>query len=103
GATTVHHMGAEPAEYFRELALAASDRDSPLRVWPCVPHAHLEAARELGLATGQGGDNFQVGGEKYFADGALGSLTAWMLEPYAGSSSVGMAVDDPGVLAERVP
>ncbi len=103
GVTTVHHMAAEPAEYFRELALAASDRDYPLRVWACVPHAQLEAARELGLATGQGGDNFQVGGAKFFADGALGSLTAWMLEPYAGSSSVGMAVDDPGVLAERVP
>src|SRR5690606_4228213 len=36
-------------------------------------------------------------------DGALGSRTAWMLEPYAGTAGVGMAVDGPEVLAERVP
>ncbi|HEX7038631.1 MAG TPA: amidohydrolase [Trueperaceae bacterium] len=103
GVTTVHHMAAEPAGYFRELALAASDDAYPLRVWACVPQEQLEAAAEVGLATGQGGRNFQVGGAKFFADGALGSKTAWMLEPYAGTADVGMAVDGPEVLAERVP
>src|SRR5690606_15387117 len=73
--TTVHHLAAERAEYFSELGLAARVGEWPLGVWAWVPHAQLEAARELGLATGQGGDNFQVGGAKFFADGALGSLT----------------------------
>lgn len=103
GVTTVHHMAAEPASFFRELALVASDDSYPLRVWACLPQEQIEAAAEVGVATGQGGRNFQVGGAKFFADGALGSRTAWMLEPYAGGDGVGMAVDGPEVLAERVP
>ncbi len=103
GVTTVHHMAAEPPSYFRAMAERASDDDYPLRVWACIPHAHIEAARDIGLSTGVGGRNFQVGGAKFFADGALGSRTAWMLEPYAGSDATGMAVDDPDVLRERVP
>ncbi len=103
GITTVHHMAAEPAEHFRELALLASDDSFPLRVWACVPHEQIEAAQEVGLATGQGGRGFQVGGAKFFADGALGSRTAWMLEPYAGTDEVGMPVDGPDVLQQRVP
>ena len=103
GGTTVHHMAAEPAAYFRQLALAASDPAYALRVWACIPHAQIEAAAAIGLATGQGGENFPVGGAKFFADGALGSRTAWMLEPYVGGSNTGMAVDGPEVLNERVP
>ncbi len=103
GVTTVHHMAAEPPEYFREMALVASDDAYPLRVWACVPQQLIEAAAALGVATGLGGDNFAVGGAKFFADGALGSKTAWMLEPYAGSDGVGMAVDGPEILAERIP
>jgi len=103
GITTVHHMAAEPAGYFRAIASRATDDDYALRVWACIPHAELEAADDIGLATGQGGRNFQVGGAKFFADGALGSRTAWMLEAYAGTDSTGMAVDGPDVLQERVP
>lgn len=107
GITTVHHMAAEPAAYFRQLALAASDPEFALRVWACIPHAQIEAAAEIGLATGQGGHGFTLGGAKFFADGALGSRTAWMLEPYGQGenrgSNRGMAVDGPDVLAERVP
>lgn len=103
GVTTVHHMAAEPASYYRELALAATDPAFPLRVWACVPHANIEEAAALGVATGQGGENFRVGGAKFFSDGALGSRTAWMLEPYAVGGGTGLAVDGPDVLAERVP
>ncbi len=102
GVTTVHHMAYEPAHYWRELALAASDDAFPLRVWACIPQEDIEHAMALGLATGQGGPNFQVGGAKFFADGALGSRTAWMLEPYPGGGT-GVCVDGPEVLAERYP
>lgn len=104
GITTVHHMAAEPPAYWRAIALRASGNDGgapyPLRVWASIPHADLEHAAAIGLATGQGGDRFTVGGAKFFADGALGSRTAWMLDPYA-EGGVGVAVDGPGVLAER--
>jgi len=103
GVTTVHHMAAEPPAYFREMALLASDESYPLRVWACVPQQLIEAAAALGVATGLGGGNFTIGGAKFFADGALGSKTAWMLEPYSGGDAVGIAVDSPDVLAERLP
>ncbi|HEX7021537.1 MAG TPA: amidohydrolase [Trueperaceae bacterium] len=103
GHTTVHHMAAEPAANYRQIALAASREDFPLRVWACIPHEDSEHAVALGLATGQGGERFMVGGAKFFADGALGSLTAWMLEPYAGSTETGVMVDGPEVLTQRLP
>ncbi len=103
GITSVHHMAAEPPSFARALATAASDPAYPLRVWACVPHALIEEAAALGVATGQGGEGYQVGGAKFFVDGALGSRTAWMLEPYAGTSETGVQVDGPDVLAERVP
>lgn len=102
GVTTVHHMAYEPRGYFRELMSAASSEEFPVRVWACLPHAQIEAAAEIGLATGQGGSNFLLGGAKFFADGALGSRTAWMLEPYLGGGT-GMAIDTPELLRERVP
>jgi predicted amidohydrolase YtcJ len=103
GITTVHHMAYEPPAYFRQLALAASCEAFSLRVWACVPQEDLEHAAALGLATGQGGGRFAVGGAKFFADGAVGSLTAWMLEPYAGTRTCGVAVHGPEVLRERLP
>lgn len=103
GITTVHAMAAEGPDLWREMALEASADDFPLRVWACVPQQDIEAAAAIGLATGQGGSGFTVGGAKFFADGALGSRTAWMLEPYAGSTGRGMAMDGPEALLERVP
>lgn len=102
GITTVHHMAYEPPDYWRELALLASTPTYPLRVWACVPHEDLEHALALGLATGQGGAGFQVGGAKFFADGALGSRTAWMLDPYP-DGGTGVVIDSPDVLARRIP
>lgn len=104
GITTVHHMAAEPPAYWRAIASRASGNDGgapyPLRVWSTIPHADLEHAAAIGLAGGHGGDRFVVGGAKFFADGALGSRTAWMLDPYA-DGGVGVAVDGPEVLSER--
>lgn len=103
GVTTVHHMAFEPAAHWRAMASAASDESYPLRVWACLPQQALEHAAEVGLATGHGGAQFCVGGAKFFADGALGSLTAWMLEPYGGTGDLGVPVDGPDVLARRLP
>jgi len=102
GVTTVHHMAAEPASYWRALAGRASQLEGayPLRVWASIPHADIEHAAAIGLASGQGGEDFQIGGAKFFADGALGSRTAWMLDVYP-EGGVGMAVDGPEVLRER--
>ena len=103
GITTVHHMAYEPVTHWRALATAASDPAYPVRVWSCIPQQEIEMAAAIGIATGQGGDNFCIGGAKFFADGALGSETAWMLEPYAGTSNCGLVIDGPKVLAARYP
>jgi len=96
-------MAYEPANYWRNMAKVASRADYGLRVWGCIPHKNAEDALALGVATGQGGDRFCVGGAKFFADGALGSLTAWMLDPYADTDDTGVQIDDAETLAERFP
>ncbi len=101
GVTTVHHMAYEAPAAWRAFADAASGDDYPLRVWACIPHADVEHAAAIGLATGHGGARFSVGGAKFFADGALGSRTALMLEPYLGTGDRGMPVEPPEVLHER--
>ncbi len=53
-----------------------------LRVWMTIPEESLEAAAGVGLRTGFGDAMLRIGGVKIFSDGALGSQTASMLEPY---------------------
>ncbi|HTD47445.1 MAG TPA: amidohydrolase [bacterium] len=55
-----------------------------LRVCMMIPEDTLEAAIQLGLRSGFGDPVLRIGGVKIFADGALGSQTASMLEPYEG-------------------
>lgn len=63
-----------------------------LRVVHSIPVDNVGSANTLGLRSGLGDDWLRVGGVKIFADGALGSQTAYMLDPYPGSSDVGVAV-----------
>lgn len=103
GITTVHHMAMESASHWRQLALQATQDAFPVRVWACIDQEHIEAAAQIGVATGQGNGNFTVGGAKFFVDGALGSKTALMLEPYEGTSDCGVMIHGRDVLSERVP
>jgi predicted amidohydrolase YtcJ len=103
GITTVHHMAMEPSSYFREMASLASTRDYQVRVWACLNQELIEQMADIGLATGQGGENFQIGGAKFFADGALGSMTALMLEPYTGTNIKGFEVHSRELMRERFP
>jgi len=49
----------------------------------------------VGVITGLGDDTLRVGGLKSFADGALGSTTAWFFQPYNDSpNSSGIASDE---------
>jgi predicted amidohydrolase YtcJ len=55
---------------------------------PIIHHAH-----ELGLRSGFGDEWLRIGGLKIFADGALGAVTALMIEPYDGQpDNVGVRV-----------
>ncbi len=85
GYTATHHMGGCDLTFAEGLARA--DR-LPLRLWWAMDKDHWR-----GVERGWRGDCLEVAAVKFFADGALGSRTAWMLEPYP-DGSLGMPLDD---------
>lgn len=62
-----------------------------LRVLQHMALDDFEDAIRLGLRSGLGDDWIRVGGVKMFLDGALGSRTAWMREPYEGTADHGIS------------
>ncbi|MCY1702043.1 amidohydrolase [Deinococcus sp. SL84] len=102
GFVSTHTMAFESPQ--AALALQELDRrgELGLRVWACLPHGELDAAERLGLGGSGGGGLFQWGGVKFFADGALGSRTAWLHAPgFADGSGTGIALDPPQLILER--
>jgi hypothetical protein len=57
------------------------------RMYEVIPITQWEKLREAGIERDMGDDFIKLGAVKAFADGSLGSATAWMNEPFA---------DDPG-------
>ena len=84
GYTAVHHMGW--CHYSLAEQLAASGR-LPLRLWWALDRDHWRETQP-----GWRGDRLEIAAVKFFADGALGSRTAWMVEPYP-DGSYGLALD----------
>ena len=72
----------EGVEAIRAFQTLEAVGDLRLRVSAGVTRRGLTTAAEVGLSTGFGGDRLRIGLLKLFADGALGSGTAAMLEPY---------------------
>ncbi len=101
GVTGVHAMDAGRGEYQTMLALRDSGR-LRLRIRTFLTATRLDEWCERNIRTGDGDDMMRIGGVKFFADGALGSMTAWMLEPYAGSPDVGLALRPAAELEAKV-
>ena len=81
----------------------------PLRVHASIRAAELDHAIELGLRSGEGSGRYTMGWLKLFTDGALGSRSAALLEPYEDGdpnpptgSPRGMFTHPPDELAEQV-
>jgi predicted amidohydrolase YtcJ len=53
------------------------------RIYEIVPIMRWEKLRDAGIQHDMGDDFIKLGGVKAFADGSLGSATAWMYEPFA--------------------
>jgi len=80
GITAIHNMeNGKSLSFFQELE---SQGKLSLRVWQTIGKDNLDDAIRAGLRTGFGSDKLRIGGVKLFADGALGSRTALMFEPY---------------------
>ena len=94
GLTGIHNVeGASALCAFQNLR--ARDQLT-LRVTHMIPAENLEHALAVGLRGGFGDEWLRIGGVKIFADGSLGSQTAWMLEPFEGTSgNFGMPTTPP--------
>lgn len=101
GLVSVHMMeGAEALE-----ALQALHRQGELRLRATVllPIRLLSHLKALGMTCGFGDDRLRLGQLKLFADGSLGSRTAWMLEPYQDdAANRGIAVLDERALRDAI-
>ena len=87
GLTGIHNLEeARTRRIFQALDAAG---ELTLRVYHGVPRGELPKAKGRGLHTGAGTDWLRVGPVKLFSDGALGSRTAHLLEPYEGRASDG--------------
>lgn len=80
GITSVHVP--EGNEEFAAYQSLRNKGELHLRVYMMLPVQSLDQVVGLGLRTGFGDEMLRVGAIKIFADGALGSRTADMLEPY---------------------
>lgn len=88
GLVGIHDMeGRESLRAFQALLAAGG---LALRVWMYLPGELLPSLGDLGLESGFGGPWLRIAGVKAFLDGALGSQTADMLEPYVGSGARGI-------------
>jgi predicted amidohydrolase YtcJ len=101
GLTGIHDCeGAAALRVFQELAQAG---ELTLRVLAHIPAESLDAAIELGVRDGLGNEWLRLAGIKAFADGSLGSRSAWMLEPFEGEpGNYGIPTITPDALCDLV-
>ena len=99
GLTSITDIDGEEAR--AAYAEMHADGALRLRVTKCTRDGDLELAIAEGRRSGQGDDRFRVGPVKFFSDGALGSHTAHMTEPFIGHEGCGIAAMPYEVLLER--
>jgi len=87
GLTGVHSVEVTGLEDFTAMT---EDGTLRLRVLQAIQLDRLTQAIESGLRSGFGGEWICIGGVKMFLDGALGSRTAWMRQPYEGTDERGI-------------
>lgn len=100
GLTGIHDFDGPTA--FAAYQLLHQRGELGLRVVKSIPREKLSHALELGLRSGFGDDLLRIGSVKLFADGALGPQTAWMIDPFEGSTGTGIATLSEAEMAEDV-
>ncbi len=93
GVTSVQDMSAgTDVGVYQELARQGKLKT---RVYACSPLADYKRWSNTGIRAGFGDDMIRVGCLKGYADGSLGSTTAWLFEPYLDDpKTVGLAGDE---------
>ncbi len=80
GLTGIHNFEEQNAVFFFQEFLR--NKELSLRVCFWISKEYLDSAVTLRLQSGFGDENIRFGGLKLYSDGALGSQTALMFEPY---------------------
>ncbi|MBN2781353.1 MAG: amidohydrolase [Candidatus Marinimicrobia bacterium] len=88
GITSVHTM-EHCEDYERYLSLYQYEHNRGLRLGVYIYDSDREKTDQKGLRAGSGGPWLRFLGTKIFVDGALGSQTAWLKEPYESGNHVG--------------
>jgi predicted amidohydrolase YtcJ len=88
GVTSVQSMWDSPADQhsalkFREFQKFARAGTLTVRIYNANPLRDWKSLATAGVQAGFGGPSLRMGNLKTFADGALGSETAWMDAPFA--------------------
>jgi hypothetical protein len=103
GLTGVHDCSSEnrksPIKLIQELR---EEGKLGLRFTCMIARDALDDAIQLGIRTGAGDEWLRWGGVKILTDGALGSQTAAMMEPYEGSGQKGILAIPEEVLQETI-
>ncbi|HEY6808065.1 MAG TPA: amidohydrolase [Gemmatimonadales bacterium] len=90
GVTGIQNVeGRDVRGAFERLAAEGALR---LRILAHLAMDELDEGLRAGARSGAGSEWLTTGGVKLFLDGALGSQTAWMLEPYEDSASRGIVL-----------
>ncbi|MBQ1072760.1 amidohydrolase [Micromonospora sp. C31] len=82
GLTSIHDLDGQDCRAAYETLYARGEL--PLRVHKSIPSTALDEVIDRGWATGDGDRWLSTGPVKIFTDGALGSHTCLMTEPYEG-------------------
>ena len=90
GLTGVHVMESEDKYKFYKELLTSNEINFNF-CWH-FPSDMLEEMISKGVKSYTGDEQLKIGGMKIFMDGSLGSQTAWMYEPYAGTNNTGMSI-----------
>lgn len=93
----------EGSSSLRTLQHIAETHDLPIRVRYFLPVQQLAMIREIGIESGFGNDMIAIAGVKIFADGALGTRTAAVVEQYNDDhDNYGMLTTSPDAMQQQV-
>jgi predicted amidohydrolase YtcJ len=101
GVTSVQDMSAgNDIAVYQELIRQGKMKT---RIYGCSPLSDWQRHQRVGVMHAFGSDMLRIGCLKGYADGSLGSTTAWFFEPYLDSpTKVGLASDEIPFMNERV-
>ena len=94
GVTSVQDMSASP-DVLRVYQQLLTRNELTVRIYAHQALARWQLLSMVGVRAAFGGNKLKIGGLKGFADGSLGSTTAWLFAPYLDAPNTsGLASDE---------